>query len=64
MSNDSTRPVQRALISVSNKTGILELGKALVDAGVEILSTGGTAKLLTENNLPVTEVSAHTGFPE
>ncbi|HEY9201124.1 MAG TPA: bifunctional phosphoribosylaminoimidazolecarboxamide formyltransferase/IMP cyclohydrolase, partial [Gammaproteobacteria bacterium] len=64
MSNDSTRPVQRALISVSDKTGILELGKALVDAGVEILSTGGTAKLLTENNLPVTEVSAHTGFPE
>ena len=64
MSNDSTRPVQRALISVSDKTGILELGKALIDAGVEILSTGGTAKLLTENNLPVTEVSAHTGFPE
>jgi len=64
MSNESTRPVKRALISVSDKTGILELSKALVDAGVEILSTGGTAKLLTENNLPVTEVSEHTGFPE
>lgn len=64
MSNDGTRPVQRALISVSDKTGVIELGKALVAAGVEILSTGGTAKLLTENNLPVIEVSEHTGFPE
>jgi len=64
MSNNTTRPVQRALISVSDKTGVLELSKALIDAGVEILSTGGTAKLLTDNNLPVTEVSEHTGFPE
>lgn len=64
MSNNTTRPVQRALISVSDKTGILELSKALIEAGVEILSTGGTAKLLTENSLPVTEVSEHTGFPE
>ena len=64
MSNNTTRPVQRALISVSDKTGILELSKALIDAGVEILSTGGTAKLLTENNLAVKEVSEHTGFPE
>jgi len=64
MSNESTRPVKRALISVSDKTGILELSKALIAADVEILSTGGTAKLLTENDLPVTEVSEHTGFPE
>lgn len=64
MSNESTRPVKRALISVSDKTGILELSKALVDAGVEILSTGGTAKLLSDNDLPVTEVSEYTGFPE
>ncbi|MCW8934094.1 MAG: bifunctional phosphoribosylaminoimidazolecarboxamide formyltransferase/IMP cyclohydrolase [Gammaproteobacteria bacterium] len=63
MSND-TRPAKRALMSVSDKTGILELARALVDAGVEILSTGGTAKLLADNNLPVTEVSEHTGFPE
>ena len=63
MSND-TRPVKRALMSVSDKTGVLELGQALVDAGIEILSTGGTAKLLADNNLPVTEVSEHTGFPE
>lgn len=64
MSNESTRPVKRALISVSDKSGILELSKALIDADVEILSTGGTAKLLSENNLPVTEVSEYTGFPE
>jgi len=63
MSND-IRPVKRALISVSDKTGVLELSQALVDAGIEILSTGGTAKLLADSNLPVTEVSEHTGFPE
>ncbi len=63
MSND-TRPVKRALMSVSDKTGIIELGQALVDAGIEILSTGGTAKLLADNNIAVTEVSEHTGFPE
>ncbi|VAW55034.1 IMP cyclohydrolase / Phosphoribosylaminoimidazolecarboxamide formyltransferase [hydrothermal vent metagenome] len=63
MSND-TRPVKRALISVSDKAGLLALGQALVDADIEILSTGGTAKLLADNNLPVTEVSEHTGFPE
>ncbi len=64
MSNESTRPIKRALISVSDKTGIVELSKALIDAGVEILSTGGTARLLNDNNLPVTEVSEYTGFPE
>ncbi|MBU1869778.1 MAG: bifunctional phosphoribosylaminoimidazolecarboxamide formyltransferase/IMP cyclohydrolase [Candidatus Omnitrophica bacterium] len=56
--------IKRALISVSDKTGILELGKALNKFGVEILSTGGTAKILRENNIPVKEVSEHTGFPE
>ncbi|MDH5764730.1 MAG: bifunctional phosphoribosylaminoimidazolecarboxamide formyltransferase/IMP cyclohydrolase [Gammaproteobacteria bacterium] len=64
MSNNSISPVKRALISVSDKTGVVELGKALSAAGVEILSTGGTAKILTENNIPVIEVSEHTGFPE
>ncbi|VAW65132.1 IMP cyclohydrolase / Phosphoribosylaminoimidazolecarboxamide formyltransferase [hydrothermal vent metagenome] len=63
MSND-IRPVKRALMSVSDKTGVVELGQALVGAGIEILSTGGTARLLAEHNLPVTEVSEHTGFPE
>ncbi|VAW68905.1 IMP cyclohydrolase / Phosphoribosylaminoimidazolecarboxamide formyltransferase [hydrothermal vent metagenome] len=63
MSND-IRPVKRALMSVSDKTGIVELGQALVDAGIEILSTGGTAKLLAEHNIAVIEVSEYTGFPE
>ena len=57
-------PVRRALISVSDKTGIIEFARALSERGVEILSTGGTAKLLIENMVPVLEVSRHTGFPE
>ena len=56
--------IRRALISVSDKTGILELAKELNKFGVEILSTGGTAKLLRENNIAVKEVSEYTGFPE
>jgi phosphoribosylaminoimidazolecarboxamide formyltransferase/IMP cyclohydrolase len=56
--------VKRALISVSDKTGIVDFAKALKGTGVEILSTGGTAKLLRENNIEVKEVSAYTGFPE
>lgn len=56
--------ITRALISVSDKTGIVEFASALSERKVEILSTGGTARLLTENNIPVIEVSEHTGFPE
>jgi phosphoribosylaminoimidazolecarboxamide formyltransferase/IMP cyclohydrolase len=56
--------VRRALVSVSDKTGILEFVQELNKLGVEILSTGGTAKLLRENNIPVKEVSEYTGFPE
>ncbi len=56
--------IQRALISVSDKTGIVDFARQLHAAGVEILSTGGTAKLLAENAIPVIEVSDHTGFPE
>ena len=56
--------VQRALISVSDKEGLLELGKALAAHGVEILSTGGSAKSLRDAGLKVVEVSDHTGFPE
>jgi len=56
--------IQRALLSVSDKTGILELAKQLTKLGVELLSTGGTAKLLKEAGLTVKEVSEHTGFPE
>ena len=57
-------PIKRALLSVSDKTGIVEFAKALHQMGVELLSTGGTAKLLADNGLPVIEVSEHTGFPE
>ena len=53
-----------ALISVSNKTGILAFAQALHALGITLLSTGGTAKLLADANLPVTEVADHTGFPE
>ena len=56
--------VQRALISVSEKAGIVELGRSLAALGVQILSTGGTAKLLADAGVPVVEVSDHTGFPE
>ena len=56
--------IQRALISVSDKTGVVEFAQQLHRAGVEILSTGGTASLLTDNGVPVLEVSDHTGFPE
>jgi phosphoribosylaminoimidazolecarboxamide formyltransferase/IMP cyclohydrolase len=56
--------IQRALISVSDKTGIVDFARALHEAGVEILSTGGTARLLADNTIPVTEVSDYTGFPE
>ena len=56
--------IKRALISVSDKTGIVDFAKALSESGIEILSTGGTAKLLQENNVPVVEVSDYTGFPE
>jgi phosphoribosylaminoimidazolecarboxamide formyltransferase/IMP cyclohydrolase len=53
-----------ALLSVSDKTGVLEFARALNALGVKLLSTGGTAKLLADAGLPVTEVADHTGFPE
>ena len=56
--------VKRALISVSDKSGVVEFARALAALGVELLSTGGTAQLLEKEGLAVTEVSAHTGFPE
>lgn len=57
-------PIQRALISVSDKTGIADFARALVAAGVHILSTGGTAKHLKDSGVAVQDVSEHTGFPE
>ena len=56
--------IRRALISVSDKAGIVDFAKALDKRGVELLSTGGTYKLLKDAGLPAVEVSAHTGFPE
>lgn len=56
--------IKRALISVSDKTGIVELAQRLHKLDIEILSTGGTAKLFRENQIPVIEVSDYTGFPE
>ncbi len=56
--------IGKALISVSDKTGIVDLGRALKEYDVEILSTGGTARALGEAGIEVTEVSEYTGFPE
>ena len=56
--------IKRALISVSNKTGLEEFARSLVEMGVEIISTGGTAKALRQTGLPVTYISEVTGFPE
>src|SRR5580692_10044335 len=56
--------IQRALLSVSDKTGLLPLAQSLAAAGVELISTGGTAKALREAGLKVTDISEHTGFPE
>ena len=58
------KKIERALISVSDKSGIVEFANQLQDFGVEILSTGGTARLLSENGIKVVEVSDYTGFPE
>ena len=58
------RAITRALVSVSDKTGITDFARALADAGVEILSTGGTARLLREQGVNVVEVGDYTGFPE
>ena len=57
-------PIRRALLSVSDKQGVVEFAKALASHGVELLSTGGTAKLLAQAGLPVIEVGDYTGFPE
>jgi hypothetical protein len=56
--------IRRALLSVSDKAGVVELARALAGHGIELLSTGGTAKLLTEAGIAVREVASYTGFPE
>ena len=62
MSNNA--PIKRALISVSDKTGIVEFARSLQRHQIEILSTGGTAQLLASHGIKVIEVSDYTGFPE
>ncbi|MBH87013.1 bifunctional phosphoribosylaminoimidazolecarboxamide formyltransferase/IMP cyclohydrolase [Marinobacter sp. BGYM27] len=64
MANQAPTPVRRALISVSDKTGIVDFARSLTDRSIELLSTGGTYRLLQENGVAVTEVSDYTGFPE
>lgn len=64
MANQNVTPIKRALISVSDKTGIVEFAKELAAQGIDILSTGGTYRLLLENQVAATEVSDYTGFPE
>ncbi len=58
------KPISRALMSVTDKSGLVEFAKFLAGYQIEILSTGGTAKLLRDNGVPVVEVSDFTGFPE
>ena len=58
------RKIERALISVSDKTGVVDFARDLAEFGIEIISTGGTAKTLRENGIKVTDVSEITGFPE
>ncbi|MGQ7242343.1 bifunctional phosphoribosylaminoimidazolecarboxamide formyltransferase/IMP cyclohydrolase [Salinicola sp. V024] len=62
--SSAPRAVRRALLSVSDKNGVVDFARELVSRGVDLLSTGGTYRLLQENDIAVTEVSAHTGFPE
>ncbi|NKB33523.1 MAG: bifunctional phosphoribosylaminoimidazolecarboxamide formyltransferase/IMP cyclohydrolase [Pseudomonadales bacterium] len=64
MTSDNSGAIRRALISVSDKTGIVPFAKAIAELDIEILSTGGTYKLLTSENIPAVEISDYTGFPE
>src|SRR5262249_32389214 len=64
MTDTTLRPIRRALISVSDKTGVVELARALAAHGVELLSTGRTHRALFEAGVAAREVAEHTGFPE
>ncbi len=57
-------PVRRALLSVSDKTGVIDLARALAERGVDLVSTGGTAKAIRDAGLPVRDISEVTNFPE
>jgi phosphoribosylaminoimidazolecarboxamide formyltransferase / IMP cyclohydrolase len=57
-------PIRRAIVAVSDKTGLVDLARALAEAGVEIVSTGGTSKAIADAGIPVTQIGDLTGFPE
>ena len=63
MTSDNSGAIRRALISVSDKTGIVPFAQALSNLNIEILSTGGTYKLLYKEGIPAIEISEYTGFP-
>jgi phosphoribosylaminoimidazolecarboxamide formyltransferase/IMP cyclohydrolase len=60
----SSSKVQRAILSVTDKTGLVDFARALSALGIELVSTGGTAKLLRDSDIPVKDISELTGFPE
>ena len=64
MTDTSSTPIIRALLSVSDKTGLADFGRCLAGHGIEILSTGGTAQALRDAGVSVVDVAEHTGFPE
>ncbi|MDD3470509.1 MAG: bifunctional phosphoribosylaminoimidazolecarboxamide formyltransferase/IMP cyclohydrolase, partial [Thermoguttaceae bacterium] len=61
---ENSPKITRALISVSDKSGLAEFAKGLAELGIEILSTGGTKRFLDQNGIPVRDISDYTGFPE
>jgi len=61
---EKMKPIHRAILSVTDKTGIAEFARALEKAGAELVSTGGTAKLLRDSGILVKDISEMTGFPE
>ena len=64
MTSDASVAIRRALLSVSDKAGLVPFAQALADLGIELLSTGGTYRLLQEAGIPAIEISEYTGFPE
>ena len=64
MTSENSGAIRRALISVSDKTGIVPFAKSLHDRGIDLISTGGTHSLLTAEGIPALEISDYTGFPE
>src|SRR5213592_3372131 len=64
MSSDARAPIRRAILSVTDKTGLVDFAKKLTGMGVELISTGGTAKMLRDSGISVKDISELTGFPE